>query len=80
MEESDSLILKVCGVCGVRICDDVVMFSHGNYGTKSRLWARVCQFTKRDGCINTPQEIRSGDAYSSDVEIQKLIDYIQTEN
>ncbi len=42
----------VCPVCNVRILGDTVMFSHGQEGTKSRLWARVCCHTHESGCIN----------------------------
>lgn len=42
-----------CPVCGVEITDQkTVLFSYGPPGTRARLWARVCQFTKRPGCIN----------------------------
>lgn len=45
--------MKVCPACGVRITDDgEVLFSVGKPGTKERLYARVCQFSKKPGCIN----------------------------
>jgi hypothetical protein len=49
--------VQECPVCGVKIEDDAkVLFSCGPSGTRSRLWARVCQFLKdkekKDACIN----------------------------
>ncbi|EKD06344.1 MULTISPECIES: hypothetical protein [Limnospira] len=32
---------------------DRVLFSVGAPGTRARLWARVCQFVKKPGCINS---------------------------
>ena len=42
----------VCPVCSVRIHGDTVLFSHGDEGTKQRLWARVCCHISGTGCIN----------------------------
>lgn len=44
-----------CPVCGVIIEDNIVYFSHGNPGTRERLYARVCHFALERGkkeCIN----------------------------
>lgn len=41
-----------CGVCGVRIEGEVVHFSYGKPGTRDRLYARVCQYTSKEGCLN----------------------------
>lgn len=49
--------MAVCPACGVKIVGgDKVLFSVGAPGTRSRLWARVCQFAKKPGCINTNSE------------------------
>ncbi|MFW6357740.1 MAG: hypothetical protein ACOC0N_00780 [Chroococcales cyanobacterium] len=44
--------VQVCPACGVKIIGDQVHFSFGAPGTRERLWARVCQFAKKGGCIN----------------------------
>ncbi|NJK55750.1 MAG: hypothetical protein HC939_07005 [Pleurocapsa sp. SU_5_0] len=47
--------IEICPVCQVQIKDDrEVIFSSGQPGDRTRLWARVCQYVagKRDGCIN----------------------------
>lgn len=61
-------MIETCPVCGVKIEDNAkVIFSYGSSGTKSRLWARVCQFAKNDDCINDFNEmadkIESSDYY-----------------
>ncbi len=47
---------QVCPVCNVKIIKaaggDQVLFSSGPPGTRARLSARVCQFVKKNGCIN----------------------------
>lgn len=49
--------LKTCPACGVRItADDKVLFSCGEPGTRARLYARVCRFAKKPGCINRDEE------------------------
>ena len=62
--------LQVCSICGVSITEDgQVNFSSGNPGTRARLYARVCQYTQKSGCINQePQligELTSQDGYKS---------------
>ena len=42
----------VCPICSVCILGDAVIFSHGEEGPKSRLWARVCRHTNDSRCIN----------------------------
>lgn len=45
--------LKICPVCGVSISETgQVNFSSGAPGTRSRLYARVCQYTDNKACIN----------------------------
>ena len=45
--------LQVCPVCNVSITPaGQVNFSSGAPGTRSRLYARVCQYTDHKGCIN----------------------------
>ncbi|MEL7331084.1 MAG: hypothetical protein AAFN12_02490 [Cyanobacteria bacterium J06560_2] len=46
-----------CPICGVTIlpggaAGDRVIFSTGPQGTRAKLWARVCQYNKKSGCIN----------------------------
>jgi hypothetical protein len=56
----------ICTACGVKIVDDVVHFSYGKPGTRQRLHARVCQYAKKEGCINrgiTRQELVETDFY-----------------
>lgn len=44
---------EICPVCKVQIAaGDKVIFSTGPVGTRSKLWARVCQFTQNPDCIN----------------------------
>ncbi|MDJ0730212.1 MAG: hypothetical protein QNJ33_09510 [Crocosphaera sp.] len=48
---------ETCPVCGVEIVGgDKVIFSSGPVGTRARLWARVCNYAKKSGCINQDQE------------------------
>ena len=50
--------LQVCSICGVSITeDDQVNFSDGKPGTRARLYARVCQYTEKPGCINREPEL-----------------------
>lgn len=48
--------MQVCPACGVKIAGDTVLFSAGPPGTRARLWARVCQYNKKPGCINQDKE------------------------
>ncbi|MEO0852110.1 MAG: hypothetical protein AAFY15_01215 [Cyanobacteria bacterium J06648_11] len=65
---------QTCPVCNVTIVPapggDRVLFSTGAPGTRARLWARVCQFVQRPGCINQNQEaigaVSPDDAYKPD--------------
>ena len=48
---------QTCPLCGVKIMvgvagGDRVLFSAGPPGTRARLWARVCQYVDKPGCIN----------------------------
>ncbi|MEL6384099.1 MAG: hypothetical protein AAFQ89_16920 [Cyanobacteria bacterium J06626_18] len=52
---------QICPVCNVKIMvgvvgGDRVLFSSGNPGTRARLWARVCQYVNKPGCINSQGE------------------------
>jgi hypothetical protein len=54
MSESN---LQVCPACGVKItATDQVLFSSGTPGSRGRLWARVCQYAKKSGCINQDEQ------------------------
>ncbi|PZO11729.1 MAG: hypothetical protein DCF25_18880 [Leptolyngbya foveolarum] len=64
---------QTCPICGVQIVPgglggDRVIFSSGPQGTRSKLWARVCQFNKQPGCINEQgkSETISSDDYYKD--------------
>jgi hypothetical protein len=48
---------QTCPVCGVKIMvgvvgGDRVMFSAGPPGTRTKLYARVCRYVDKAGCIN----------------------------
>lgn len=66
--------VQVCPVCGVKILPivggDRVIFSVGAPGTRATLWARVCQYTQKVGCINrdpnTIGDVKTSDYYQFD--------------
>jgi hypothetical protein len=62
--------IQTCSVCGVTISGRVVRFSNGSSGTHARLFARVCQYAKRAGCINQDPEligeVKAEDGYGID--------------
>lgn len=48
---------QTCPVCSVKIISGVagkdrIIFSTGPEGTRAKLWARVCQYNKKPGCLN----------------------------
>lgn len=48
---------QTCPICSVSIAvgapgGDRVIFSSGPQGSRAKLWARVCQFNKKSGCLN----------------------------
>ena len=50
--------LQVCPICGVSITKEgQVNFSNGKPGTRARLYARVCKYTDKPGCINKEPEL-----------------------
>ncbi|MEL4894011.1 hypothetical protein [Crocosphaera sp. Alani8] len=60
---------ETCSVCGVKIVgEDTVIFSSGPVGTRGRLWARVCSYAKKTGCINQDHqaigEVHENDYYN----------------
>ncbi|MBD2464951.1 hypothetical protein H6G89_28510 [Oscillatoria sp. FACHB-1407] len=65
--------VNVCPICGVKIIamvgGDRVLFSVGPPGTRATLWARVCRYTQKPGCINSNPQAGSGgssnDSYQS---------------
>lgn len=72
---------QTCPICSVQIVpggaggdgnalptEDRVIFSTGPTGTRAKLWARVCQYTKQSGCINKQgkDETISADDYYKD--------------
>lgn len=48
--------MQVCPVCQVKILKlvggDRVLFSTGAASDRATLWARVCRYTDKAGCIN----------------------------
>ena len=65
---------QTCPVCGVKILvgvvgGDRVLFSAGPPGTRARLYARVCQYVQKAGCINSSggnQPPQASDYYKPD--------------
>ena len=58
MDSNHSQNLQTCSVCGVSITEEgQVNFSHGLPGTRTRLYARVCQYTQNPGCINQESQL-----------------------
>lgn len=53
---------QTCPICKVKIIKmvggDRVLFSMGPPGTRPVLWAKVCRFTDKPGCIN--RELETG--------------------
>lgn len=67
---------ETCSVCGVKILTgivggDRVLFAAGPPGTRAKLWARVCQYTDKAGCINRDQaeagSVQADDYYKPDI-------------
>ncbi|PZO56097.1 MAG: hypothetical protein DCF15_09440 [Phormidesmis priestleyi] len=66
---------QTCPICSVKIMvgspgGDRVLFSSGPAGTRTKLWARVCQFNQKSGCINQQAKgdaIADDDYYKSEV-------------
>lgn len=66
---------QTCPICSVKIVvgspgGDRVLFSSGPPGTRTKLWARVCQFNQKPGCINQQTKeatIPVDDYYKSEV-------------
>ncbi|MFE4108672.1 hypothetical protein [Almyronema epifaneia] len=61
---------KTCPICGVKILvgvigGDRVLFSVGPPGDRAKLWARVCQYNQKPGCINPDggQNAQASDYY-----------------
>ena len=66
--------LQVCPICKISITEDgQVNFSTGNPGTRARLYARVCQFAQKSGCINQDAdligELSRGDGFETGEEL-----------
>ncbi|WP_204106039.1 MULTISPECIES: hypothetical protein [Spirulina sp. CCY15215] len=69
---------QTCPICRVKIAhDDKVYFSSGQPGTRARLYARVCQYAKKAGCINQNKEaigtLTKSDGFSTGEEIKKML-------
>lgn len=68
--------LQVCPACEVKILsvprgEDKVLFSAGPASTRAMLWARVCQYAQKPGCINKNKdaigEVKPSDYYESEI-------------
>ncbi|MGK7872468.1 MAG: hypothetical protein AB4426_03910 [Xenococcaceae cyanobacterium] len=58
MDSNNPKNLQTCPVCSVSITEDgQVNFSTGSPGTRARLYARVCQYTQKPGCINQESQL-----------------------
>ena len=62
--------LQICQICGVSITPQgQVNFSNGAPGTRARLYARVCRYAQKTGCINQETEligeVTAKDAYET---------------
>ncbi len=58
MAQKNNQTLSTCPVCGVSITDDgKVNFTVGKPGTRAKLYARVCKFNQKPGCINQEPEL-----------------------
>ncbi|MGB3297711.1 MAG: hypothetical protein WBA76_05535 [Phormidesmis sp.] len=69
---------QTCSVCSVKIISgaaggDRVIFSTGPEGTRAKLWARVCQYNKKPGCLNEQgkSESISDDDYYKDAPVNE---------
>lgn len=66
---------QTCPICSVKIIagaagGDLVVFSSGPQGSRAKLWARVCQFNQKSGCINEQGKnaaISADDYYKPDM-------------
>ncbi len=59
MDNNNPKNFQICSVCGVSITEEgQVNFSTGNPGTRARLYARVCNYVQKPGCINQESELR----------------------
>ena len=64
--------IQTCPICSVDIVvGGKVQFSNGYLGTRAQLYARVCQYAHKSGCINQDKErigtIMLEDGFSSDL-------------
>ena len=51
-------MLEICPACEVSIdAQGKVYFSVGQPGTRAKLYARVCKFNQKPGCINQSPEL-----------------------
>ncbi|MGB7414062.1 MAG: hypothetical protein WA902_07625 [Thermosynechococcaceae cyanobacterium] len=58
MDQPDSSALSTCPICGVSVTvDGRVNFTVGQPGTRAKLYARVCKFNQKPGCINQQSEL-----------------------
>ena len=84
MAKGNSKNLQVCPICNISITEDgQVNFSTGSPGTRARLYARVCQFAQKPGCINQDAELigelTGGDSFETGEELVKQMTFTSRE-
>lgn len=57
MNPTSAAVRQTCPVCGVTIVHNTVLFSSGKPGTRARLYARVCRYAQKPGCINQDPDL-----------------------
>ena len=80
MDSDNSKKLQVCPICKISITEDgQVKFSTGSPGTRARLYARVCQYARKPGCINQDAELigelAREDGFETGEELVKLMTF-----
>ena len=82
VDNHNSQKLSVCPICSISITEDgQVNFSTGSPGTRARLYARVCQFAEKPGCINQDADLigepAREDRFETGEELVKLMTFSQ---
>lgn len=58
MNSQNNQLSETCPACGVSITENgQVHFAVGQPGTRAKLYARVCTFNQKPGCINQEPEL-----------------------
>lgn len=48
---------QICPVCTVKINNSVVLYATGKTATEDDLYSRVCQYARKNGCINSLKKV-----------------------